>query len=285
MTDEDDVRNLIGRFDREVVVDLAIPVDGGTDPLWPRFERSALNQISDGTATLSRYAIWANTVRNNLLMALDAMARGDDVPARRHLIRSANSLAAFCELQMRMSSTDADDGTGHRTERGLLRAPAREDLRHHADGELDERIDELESGDAIGTAEHLALLEERARRSSTVLDVERSLAQLVKAARDGRFTTYGALAEANGIEWKRARPLMIGKNGHLDRLIDVCHARGLPYLTAICVNKENVDTGGLSDKALEGFIACIRRLRVPVLDERKYLEDCQVACFEWGRNR
>lgn len=37
--------------------------DGGLDPLWPRFERAALNQLNDGEATLSRHAICDNTVR------------------------------------------------------------------------------------------------------------------------------------------------------------------------------------------------------------------------------
>jgi len=73
--------------------------DGGSDPLWRRFSRSALNQGSGGPATLSRYAIWANTVRDNIVKGMEAMESGDTELGRSHLIRAANSLSAFCDVQ------------------------------------------------------------------------------------------------------------------------------------------------------------------------------------------
>ena len=39
--------------------------------LQPRLERAAMNQLTDGDATLSRYAIWAETVRGIVLDALE----------------------------------------------------------------------------------------------------------------------------------------------------------------------------------------------------------------------
>ena len=83
-----------------------------------------------------------------------------------------------------------------------------------------------------------ALVEERARRFGDLLKPDVSIRRLTDAAKEGRFTTYGALAEANGVPWSKARHPMNGNGGHLDQLLDICHARGLPLLTAICVNKE-----------------------------------------------
>ena len=73
--------------------------DGGIDPLWPRFERAAINQIEGGEATVSRYAIWANTVRDNIVDAMRLLEDGDQQTARSRLIRAVNSLSAFSEVQ------------------------------------------------------------------------------------------------------------------------------------------------------------------------------------------
>lgn len=74
-------------------------LDGGIDPLWSRFERVAINQFSEGDATLSRYAIWANTVRDNIVLALEKINEGNNHEAKRLLLRAANSLSAFSQLQ------------------------------------------------------------------------------------------------------------------------------------------------------------------------------------------
>ena len=68
----------------------------GIDPLMPRLLRAALNQKSDRPAMVSRYAIWAETVRDNIIAALDV-----DEQKERHrlLTRAANSLSAFAEVQ------------------------------------------------------------------------------------------------------------------------------------------------------------------------------------------
>jgi hypothetical protein len=68
----------------------------GVDPLFPRLSRAALNQISHGPAMVSRYATWAETVRDNIIAALDE----SDLEQRRLLLtRAANSLSAFAEIQ------------------------------------------------------------------------------------------------------------------------------------------------------------------------------------------
>lgn len=73
--------------------------DGGVDPLFPRLRRAALNQMCEGEATVSRYGIWANTVRDNIRQAEQEMSRGNLSEARRLMWRAANSLSAFAELQ------------------------------------------------------------------------------------------------------------------------------------------------------------------------------------------
>lgn len=78
--------------------------DGGIDPLWPRFERAAMNQLEGGAAAASRYGIWANTVRDNLIEAMHFLDAGDGQSARSHLVRAANGLAAFSEVQALVDS-------------------------------------------------------------------------------------------------------------------------------------------------------------------------------------
>jgi hypothetical protein len=84
--------------DHELFVSKAFG-DGGIDPLFPRLGRAAMNQPSDGEATLSRYGIWANTVRDNIIEAMDLLNAGEDREAKRHLRRSVNALSAFAEIQ------------------------------------------------------------------------------------------------------------------------------------------------------------------------------------------
>lgn len=76
--------------------------DGGTEPLWARFRRAASNQISNGPATVSRYAIWANTVRDNIIEAIFRIDNEINNDVIKILIKSANSLSAFSEVQSYM---------------------------------------------------------------------------------------------------------------------------------------------------------------------------------------
>jgi hypothetical protein len=51
------------------------------------------------TTCLSRYAIWANTVRDNITEAIALQENGNEDEAKRLLIRAANSLSSFSEVQ------------------------------------------------------------------------------------------------------------------------------------------------------------------------------------------
>lgn len=130
------------------------------------------------------------------------------------------------------------------------------------------------------------LLERQAELSGKGLKVDQSIAHLMEAARSGKFTTYGNLAAASEIPWSQARYAMNGAGGHLDQLLDICHARGLPMLTSICVNQQNTERGELGPDALAGFIGGVRRLGIEVLesDAKAFLHEKQQECFRWGQS-
>ena len=133
------------------------------------------------------------------------------------------------------------------------------------------------------TPRYRELVEEDARRHGKKLDFDKSIQHLTDAAKLGRFTTYGALAAASEVPWSQARRLMDGANGHLDKLLSICHSRGIPLLTAICVNQEGVKTGDLNEGALAGFVNGAQRLGLSVIDGHAFLKDCQKQCFEWAQ--
>ena len=100
-------------IDREELIDQIIEVfdcedevilskayaDGGTEGLSGRLSRAALDQISKDDAAFSRYGIWANTVRDNILCAMKLLENQDIHEAKRFLVRAVNSLSAFSEIQ------------------------------------------------------------------------------------------------------------------------------------------------------------------------------------------
>jgi hypothetical protein len=161
------------------------------------------------------------------------------------------------------------------------------DLSLKTDAEIAQWILNHEEKRATGAPLYLGLLEERARRAqaSNNLQIDKSLARLMEAARQSGCTTYGALAAASDVEWSKARRAMSGAGGHLDRLLDVCHARGLPLLTALCVNQGGVAACELEPDALKGFCTGARRLGFSFADDRAFHHDQRSACWEWGRSQ
>lgn len=161
------------------------------------------------------------------------------------------------------------------------------DLLAKSDREIERWISNHEAKGATSEPLYGALLEERVRRAQAThkMSFERSLEHLKRAAIDQRCTTYGALAEASDVEWSRARHQLNGYNGHLDRLLDICHVRGLPLLTAICVNQEGVAKGELGKDALGGFAKGARRLGFSVSDPLEFHHECRDACWSWGREQ
>lgn len=131
---------------------------------------------------------------------------------------------------------------------------------------------------------YFRVLEERARRGQekSRLSIDSSLDLLRAAAIAERCVTYGDLAKASGVPWSQARQRLNGKNGHLDQLLDVCHARSFPLLTALVVNAPGVVDGELEETALEGFAAGARRLGYTVADARAFHQAQRDACWLWG---
>ena len=156
-----------------------------------------------------------------------------------------------------------------------------------SDGDIDQWIRNHEKKGATDTQLYRDLLDERARRSGGEgrLSIDLSLELLVQAATEQRCVTYGDLAKASGVEWSRARHKMSGANGHLDRLLDVCHTRRLPMLPAICVNESGRRTGELEPAALSGFAAGARRIGHVVVDEALFHREARDECWRWGRDR
>lgn len=110
---EEEMVDLIERFntDQEFRVSEAF-LDGGIDPLFGRLHRAAVDQLCADKAAVSRYGIWANTVRDNIRQAVTEIDNGEPREARRLLYRAANALSAFAELQANfasMGSSESDD--------------------------------------------------------------------------------------------------------------------------------------------------------------------------------
>jgi hypothetical protein len=160
-------------------------------------------------------------------------------------------------------------------------------LTEKTDGEIDQWIHNHEQKAATRAPLYLELLEERARRSQGKghLNIDKSLELLTQAAIEQRCVTYGDLAKASNIEWSLARHRMNGANGHLDRLLDVCHVRGMPMLPAICVNESGRGTGELEPTALRGFATGARRLGFHFADELAFHRHAREECWHWGRER
>lgn len=161
------------------------------------------------------------------------------------------------------------------------------DLQAKPDHELDVMIQNYVKKSATALPAFRELLEERGRRAqlSQKLNLEKSLQHLMDAARRGVCVTYGDLAAASCVEWSKARHQMNGSSGHLERLLDLCQARGLPLLTAICVNQSGISNGELGDDALNGFVAGVRGLGLLVTDGRGFHHRCRDECWEWGRRQ
>ncbi len=152
--------------------------------------------------------------------------------------------------------------------------------------QLEQLVVNYNRGGAVHGEDYAALLREREVKSSSSrkLDIYSSLALLKSKARAQSFVSYGEIAMASGLRWSNElRARMSGPKGHLDRLLDLCRHERLPMLTALCVNKQNTETGLLEDAVLAGFVAGARRLGLVAGDEAAFLRDCQAECFRWGR--
>jgi 5-methylcytosine-specific restriction enzyme B len=111
------------------------------------------------------------------------------------------------------------------------------------------------------------------------LDLEKTYAAILESARKHEFISYGKLAEANNVEWSKARRLM---PNHLGQLVTIAHERGWPMPSAIVVNKDDLSTGNLREGSLDGFISAARAVGHTVEDPAAFVRDQQEKVFAWA---
>ncbi|WP_155890874.1 AAA family ATPase [Desulfuromonas sp. TF] len=111
------------------------------------------------------------------------------------------------------------------------------------------------------------------------LDLQKSYAAILEAARKQQFLSYGDLAAANNMPWSQARRRM---PQHLGQLVTIAHERGWPMPSAIVVSRESVPTGLLEGGALEGFLAAARDVGHDIKDPQAFVREQQEKVFKWA---
>lgn len=126
---------------------------------------------------------------------------------------------------------------------------------------------------------YLEAFEELGRRRGQGFEFEKSLTLIRDAAAERRFLSYKQLADAHGLEWSRVRYAI---NNHLGDLLEYSHLKGIPLLSAIVVNQQNVATGSMEPKTLTGFALAARALGYAFGDDATFLKEQQEAVFQWA---
>lgn len=154
------------------------------------------------------------------------------------------------------------------------------DVKTLSDDGLTNVIDNHRAKGAASQTLYIEALAEQARRKHGGLDFATTIKVLTEAAKCGTFVSYKQLADASGAKWSKVH-WSVGP--HLDSLIEYCHLRDLPILSAIVVNQTNVDDGTLEPDSLKGFVAGVRGVGISVTDGESYYREEHQRVFEWGR--
>lgn len=159
------------------------------------------------------------------------------------------------------------------------------DLSKQTDQQIDNLINNHIRHDKTAAPLFRELLEERVRRGQEkhLLNFQKSMLILIQTATDQTCLSYGQLAKASNVEWSKARYQMNGANGHLDKLLELCHARGYPLLTALVVNQKGLNDGELEQTALKGFCEAANRLKIPIVNELEFHHQQRDASWRWGK--
>jgi hypothetical protein len=126
---------------------------------------------------------------------------------------------------------------------------------------------------------YLEALRELQIRKGNGLEFDKSFRIIRAAARERRFLSYKALADASGVDWGQVRYSL---GGHLWDLVEFADRNDWPMLSAIVVNKSNVSSGAMNPATLSGFIGAARELGYQVTDEQAFLREQQARVFEWA---
>jgi hypothetical protein len=146
--------------------------------------------------------------------------------------------------------------------------------------QLENLIENHRAKGATDRTLYIEALAEQAKRTGKGLDFATTMRVIKQAAAEKKYLSYGEIAAASGVDWNKVR-YAIGP--HLDSLLEYCHRNGLPLLTAIVVNKQNLQSGDLEAESLKGFVAGARKIGIPITDEKSFLRDQQRLVFEWAK--
>lgn len=115
------------------------------------------------------------------------------------------------------------------------------------------------------------------RGAKNDLQVDATMRLLTARAVAGESATYGEVAQASGVEWRRARLII---HRHLETVAALCQNKRLPNLTAIVGDRQGKVGGGFYEVA-RGLGAI-----VPVDEPGKatFLRASQDAVWAWGRD-
>jgi hypothetical protein len=157
------------------------------------------------------------------------------------------------------------------------------ELRSLKKDELERLVLRHEEQKATDRPLYAAAKAELERRSAGQLDVKVTIDHLMACARSNAYTTYGDIARVNGVEWRIVRRLM---PLHLEKVLAECHEREWPLLSAICVNADELASGDLSGKSLDGFVAGVERVtKTKIENPKAFLKQVQRECFSWAAKR
>ena len=111
------------------------------------------------------------------------------------------------------------------------------------------------------------------------LDLQTTYRAILSAARQGKYVSYGALAEANGAEWAKVRHKLPGQLGEI---MTIAAQRDWPIPSAIVVDQANLETGTFSPSAVKGLVGTARGLGFDVQDPQAFIAEQQQKMFAWA---
>jgi hypothetical protein len=151
-----------------------------------------------------------------------------------------------------------------------------------SDVELDSLIKNHRTKGATNSQLYIDALEEQSYRKHKGLNFATTIRIITDAAKKNEFVGYKELADAVGLKWSVVH-WSVGP--HLDSLIEYCHRRGLPILSAIVVKQPNLKDGRLDATSLKGFIEGVREVGIKVTDAEHFYKEEQRRVFSWGREQ
>ena len=92
------------------------------------------------------------------------------------------------------------------------------------------------------------------------------------------FISYGELANIIGWDWPKDR---FRVHGLLGDLMDICGQQNWPAFSAMVVLKENIETGTIDGKTLDGLIEKAESLGYLIENRENFIDKQQSKMFTW----